>query len=371
MPATASLSNWIEIDRRAILENVRRLRQLTSTRLMAVVKANGYGHGILETTVSALQGGASYIGVARIEEALELRSSGVEAPILILGYTHPDRFQEAIQHKISLTIFQPEQVDPLAEAASREKHTALVHVKVDTGMSRLGASSEQAFSLLKKLANLEGILVEGLFTHFARADEPEQPATDEQEAIFFALLRKIESAKLRPPLVHVANSAAALIRPASRMDMVRIGIAMYGMDPSAETPLPKGFKPVLSWKANLSAVYTLPPKRGVSYGHEYVTKAPERVGAVPVGYGDGYRRTAGNHVLIHGKRIPVIGRVCMDQIMVQLDPLPDAKVGDEVVLIGSQKESIIRANDLAQRWNTINYEVTCGLSARVPRIYLG
>jgi alanine racemase len=364
-------SNWLEIDRGAIVGNAGQLLKMTGVRLMAVVKANGYGHGITEVVRTAISAGATYCGVARIEEAFELRRAGIEAPIIVLGYTPDEQLADAVGRNVTLTIFHPEQVEALTAATSIAGRSAIVHVKVDTGMSRLGAQPATAYQLLGQLTDAPSVEVEGVFTHFARADEIENPTTTRQERKFLDLLAEIEAAGLRPPIVHAANSAAALTRPSTHLDMIRIGIALYGLDPSTKVLLPQAFKPALAWKAHITHVHEYPADTGVSYGHIYKTRGEERIGVVPVGYGDGYRRVAGNDVLIHGQRAPVVGRVCMDQLMVQLDQIPQAKVGDEVVLLGEQAGEHIHAEEIAERWETINYEVVCGLGARVPRVYIG
>lgn len=362
-------SNWLEVDRGAIANNFHKLQQITSTRVMVVVKANAYGHGITEVSKVVANAGGSYCGVARIDEALELRRAGIHTPILILGYTPSECFPQAIENQITLTLFQSEQVEVLSHAASSIGRKTLVHVKVDTGMSRLGASPQMAYELIQRLADERSIYVEGIFSHYACADEPSKPITAQQERLFLDLLADLQSVGLRPPLAHAANSAAALTRPSSRLDMIRIGIALYGMHPSSEVQLPSSFKPALIWKSQLCSVFDLPAGRGISYGHDYVTQGEERIGVISVGYGDGYRRIPGSQVLIHGRRAPVVGRVCMDQMMVSLNEIPKAKVGDEVVLLGTQEGETIRAEDLAQAWTTINYEVTSGITARVPRLY--
>lgn len=336
---------------------------------MAVIKANGYGHGISEVARIAGDSGAVYCGVARIDEALELRRAGILCPILVLGHTPSDRFVDAFGNDVSISIFQPDQLDVIESATTDTGKTATIHVKVDTGMSRLGATPEVAYQLIQDLSTRNNVDLEGVFTHYACADMPGSGATEKQERIFVDLLAELESAGLRPPLAHAANSAAALTRPSSYFDMVRVGIALYGMSPSSAVPLPQGFSLPLAWKAQLSTVVELPPGRGISYGHDYVTKERETIGVIPVGYGDGYRWIHGNEVLIRGKRAPLVGRVCMDQVIVKLDHIPEAKAGDEVVLLGTQEGETITARDLAEKWGTINYEVTCGLSARVPRFY--
>ncbi len=362
-------SNWLEVDRGVIIGNIERIRESTDVPTMAVVKANGYGHGIIEVVRAAVQAGVPYCGVARLEEAFELRKAGIDIPVLVLGYTPDERFAEAFAQSISLTFFQPQQLDVLAAAARSAPQPAKIHIKVDTGMSRLGAPPELAYELLQRLTEFENVDVEGIFTHFARADERYAPTTEWQLRKFTDLLAEIESAGLRPPMAHAANSAAALTRPSACFDMVRVGIALYGLAPSSEVELLEGMRPALSWHARLSHIHVYPPGSGVSYGHVYTTQEEERIGVVPVGYGDGYRREDGNQVLIHGRRVPVVGRVCMDQVMVRLDEVPEAEIGDEVVLIGEQGSEGITAEELASHWNTFNYEVVCGLSARVPRHY--
>jgi alanine racemase len=238
-------------------------------------------------------------------------------------------------------------------------------------MSRLGASPETAYEIVQRFLDKPDITLEGIFTHYACADELNNPLTDQQEKIFLDLVSEIRASGIEIPIIHAANSAAALTRPSSYLDMVRVGIALYGMKPSDEIPLPKNFQPTVTWKAQISSILNLPPGRGISYGHAYVTKRYETIGVIPVGYGDGYRRVMGNEVLIHGKRASVVGKVCMDQIMVQLDNIPEARIGDEVVLLGNQGQDRISPSELAKKWGTINYEVTCDLSARVPRFYYG
>jgi alanine racemase len=246
---------------------------------------------------------------------------------------------------------------------------AKLHLKVDTGMSRLGVSPDSAPEMARILSALPGIIYEGIFTHFARADELEQATTETQETCFREVLSLLADSGLTPPLIHAANSAAAIAWPSARFNLVRPGIALYGLHPSSECRLPAGFIPALSWKAVLSQVKILPAGSGVSYGHEYSTASHERIGTLPVGYADGLRRIPGNQALIGGRRVPVLGRVCMDQVMVQLDAVPEAQEGEEAILIGSQGTDRITAEEIAANWGTANYEVVCGLGARVPRVY--
>jgi alanine racemase len=361
-------STWVEVDLSAIESNVRRLAELAGVRVMAVVKADGYGHGALPSARAALRGGAAWCGVARVEEALELRQGKIEAPILVLGWVPPDRLRELSAARISITVWDPAQIEAAADVG-RLGDPVRLHLKIDTGMSRLGALPERAVELARRIADRPELVFEGVFTHFARADEPSASTTDAQERTFRDVVVSLEGSGLRPRLAHAANSAAAIARPGAAFDMVRAGIAIYGLHPSSECLLPPSFRPALSWKTTLVQVKTLPPGRGVSYGHAYVTKRRERIGTVPVGYADGFRRTGGNVVLVEGHRAPVVGRVCMDQILVQLDDVPEAVEGSEAVLLGRQGEEAIPAEDIAQRWSTINYEVVCGIGRRVPRTY--
>ncbi len=362
-------SNWLEIDRSIIANNLRALQRIAQTSLMAVLKANAYGHGLEEIGRVAAEAGVAYLGVARTEEGVILRSHGIETPILVLGYTDPLFYSQARASNITLTIFHPDQLIVLS-ALCADGPPQRVHIKVDTGMGRLGLPPEAAFDLLKQARRLHGVQVEGIFTHYARADEPQAETTQVQERQFLDLLTRLEDAGLRPPLAHASNSAATLCWPNSRLDIVRPGIALYGMRPSEKVVLPQEIQPALTWKARLSAIKQLKRGAGISYGHTYHTQSHERIGVVPVGYGDGFRRVGGNWMLLRGKRVPVVGRVCMDQCMIQLDHVPDAQVGDEIVVLGSQGDVRVQAEDIAARWGTIPYEVVTGLASRIPRIYI-
>jgi alanine racemase len=362
-------STWVTVDLDAIKNNIHYILERSGVQVMAIVKANAYGHGAVPAAQAALQAGATWCGVARVNEALELRRAGLNCPILILGYTPEARYEEMIKNQVSMTVWDIEQVKRVSSAASQINQEARLHLKVDTGMSRLGVSPDDVISLLREIASLPIIRIEGLFTHFARADEADPAPTDVQEKLFQKLVAKLRDTNIHISLIHAANSAASLTRPSVYFNCVRLGIAMYGLHPSSDCLLPPGFRPALTWKSVLSQVKILPRGRGISYGHDYVTTRDERIGTVPVGYADGFRRVTGNQVLVGGHKVPVVGRVTMDQIMVQLDAVPNAKMGDEVVLLGAQGESSITAEEIGSRWGTINYEVTSGISRRVPRIY--
>jgi alanine racemase len=371
MDQTKRYATWVEIDLDAIEENVRYFCKLSSAEMMAVVKANAYGHGLCEVAQAALVGGASWLAVARTEEAQQLRLDGLEAPILILGYTPPVQMIEMIEQGIALTVWDRDQVVMAGEAAAACGMEARLHLKVDTGMSRLGVQPVDVLEIVEFIENTPGVNLEGIFTHLARADESDPITTDLQLSRFQEILDNLQGEGRRPAIVHCANSATTLKRVGAHMDLVRVGIAMYGLHPSDECPLPAILRPALAWKAILAQVKTLPAGRGISYGHRYTTTREERIGTIPVGYADGLRRVDGNQVLVGGRPVPVVGRVTMDQIMVNLDACPDARAGDEVLILGSQAGERISAEDIAAQWGTINYEVTSGIAARVPRLYLG
>jgi alanine racemase len=369
MLSNQKYSTWAEINLAVIENNVRLLVQSTKAQVMAVLKANAYGHGVIPVSQAVRRAGATWCGLARVEEALEMRYAGYDGPILVLGFTAPGRVRSLIEADVAMAIWSEAQLEEVAEAASEAGMPARLHLKVDTGMSRLGIAADAALELAGRIERQQGVTFEGVFTHYARADEEDPGPTEEQEQVLKELVVKMEQAGLRPPLVHAANSAASISRPGSHFDMLRVGIAIFGLHPSSDCRLPDGFQPAMAWKSQLSQVQMLPKGRGVSYGHEYVTRKQERIGTVPLGYADGFRRVGGNVVLVGGRRVPVVGRVCMDQSSLQLDDVPEAKVGDEVVLIGEQGDERMSAEEVAERWGTINYEVVCGLSPRVRRIY--
>ncbi len=360
---------WLEIDLSAIEDNVRRLCALTRTPLMAVVKANGYGHGASQVARAAASGGAAWLGVARLAEALELRAAALRLPILILGVVSVAEVEAAVAADVALTVPSVELARAYGQRATALGVQARIHLKVDSGMGRLGVLPNEALTVVQEVQRNTGLSLEGFFTHLARADEPDLAPTRAQLAAFQSVVDGLGGEGRPLPLLHAANSAAALNIPESRMGLVRVGIAMYGLHPSAEAPLPEGFRPALTWKAQLASCKELPKGHGVSYGHEYVTRRREIIGTIPLGYADGFRRARPNTVLIRGARAPVVGRVCMDQCMVRLPAL--LPLGTEVVLIGRQGNQVISAEEVAVRWDTNNYEVVTGLSARVPRLYTG
>jgi alanine racemase len=367
---------WLQIDLDAIEHNVRRLRAIAGVPLMATLKADAYGHGALRVARTALIGGASALAVATLGEARALREAGISAPILIFGYTPPWQAREAIALDATCTLFDDDSAHALADAAAALERTAMVHIKVDTGMARLGLAPGQVGPFLHRLrvrqAERGGLQVEGLYTHFATAESADTSFAHMQLDRFERLLAELTAAGLRPPIVHAANSAALLRFPAARFDLVRPGIACYGLSPSTETPLPLDFRPALTFHTEIAQVKTVPAGTPISYGGTYVTNRPTQIATIPVGYADGFRRTPPwREVLVRGRRAAVVGRICMDYAMIDATDIPQVRRGDPVVLIGAQGDESITADEVAEWLGTIAYEVVTTILPRVPREVAG
>ncbi len=368
-----------EIDLDALESNYLALRQSLpeGMKLLICVKANAYGHGAVHVAIEMQRLKADYISVAFLDEALELRAAGITMPILVLGYTPPEGVRTALEHDITICLFD----DEVLEAASRLEPAASaaklkVHIKVDTGMGRIGLLPDEAPAFVQKAVSVPGLEVEGLFTHFSTADEEDKSYTLEQYRRFQDVTDALKELQIKVPIIHTGNSATAIDLPELSFDMVRVGIAIYGLYPSDEVHHQNvKLIPVLSLKTRLSYVKELPPGWGVSYGKRYETQDWEIIGTLPVGYADGYSRMLGGkaHVLIRGRRVPVVGTICMDQCMVSLQDFKDngeqIQVGEEAVLIGRQQGGEISADELASWLGTIHYEVICMIAHRVPRFY--
>ncbi len=359
------------IDLGAIQHNLTQMQAISGAPVMAVVKANAYGHGAFEVARAAAEAGVGWFGVAFAAEGVALRRAGLRGNILVLGYTPANLAAEAIENDLSLAVYDLDLAREYAAAAQTVGRTARLHVKVDTGMGRLGVFPEEAARLVRHLHQYPGLQVEGLFTHFATADSADPGFARAQLVRFQALVAELESLRLRPPLVHASNSAAGLFLDGARFDLVRMGISMYGLHPSDEVKNPPNFRPALAWKTCISQLKSLPPGSSVSYGRIYYTQGEEQIAVLPVGYADGFRRNPPGQswVLVGGRRAPVVGRVCMDQVMVNVTGIEGLRRDDEVALIGKQGDDEISAEEVAGWWDTINYEVTSGIMARVPRIY--
>lgn len=372
-------TTWIEVSRSALVNNLNILRRSIppKTQLMAVVKANAYGHGAAETARTLQAAGADRFAVATLQEAVELRSAGIECPVLVLGHTPAWQAELALTHAVTLTLFDLDTASAMHEYAARYRQRLSVHLKVNTGMNRLGVRPTAAPRLLAALAQLHGLYVEGIFTHFATSDESDKRHAEAQFAHFRQLLDELTRLNLRPPLAHAANSAALLTMPDTHLDMVRTGIALYGLDPDLEQcKLPAGFRPALTWKAIVTQVSDLEVGEAVSYGREFIADHPMRVAVLPIGYADGFPRKPHNwgSVLIHGRSAPILGRVCMDQCVVDVTDIERAcgaiHQGDEVVLLGRQGDAAITAEEASRRIATNNYDIVSRILARVPRLYV-
>jgi Alr-MurF fusion protein len=362
---------WVEIDRDSLAHNVRRLKQFVgdAVTLFAVVKADAYGHGAVGVARTALQNGAEYLAVANIHEAIDLRDAGITAPILMMSYLPPEMARQAVQYDLTATVYDLEMAR-LYDAAARDQSAKLrVHVKVDTGMGRLGIMADKAISLFRNLVKLTHLEVEGVYTHFSTADDFDGAYVAEQGRRFRDILVPLRASGFQVRYIHACNSAGTLRGADWHFNAVRCGIAMYGLHPSAEVPVPADFRPVLTWKTVVAQVKTLPPRHPVGYGNTYVTTGEERVAVLPLGFADGFRRAPGHagRVLIHGQYAPIRGRVSMEKTVVSVQAIPDVNIGDEVVIVGEQGSNRITAEDLADAWGTSNYEVVTAALARIPR----
>lgn len=364
------------IDLDAILYNMNSMHQNISedTKIMAVIKADGYGHGAAEVAecIEHLDYLAGY-AVATVEEGLILRNHGIKKPILILGYAFPDQYDELIAADMRPTVFTREMAQELSQAAGEMGVDCPIHFAVDTGMSRIGYQvTEEAADEMAQIARLPHIMVEGIFTHFARADEADKTSAKEQLALFEKMISMLEERGIRIPVKHCSNSAGIVELKEANMDMVRAGITLYGLWPSEEVRRDIiDLKPALSLITHVAYVKDLEAGRAISYGGTYVTKRPSRIATIPVGYADGYARGLSNKgvVLIHGKRAPICGRVCMDQFMVDVTDIPEIKMGDEVILIGSAGEETITMEEVGELSGRFNYEFVCNLGKRIPRVF--
>ena len=363
---------WLEVDLEAVASNLRLVRQIVGdgVAVMAVLKADGYGHGAIRIARTAMNNGAQMLGVACLSEGVTLRRSGIAAPILVLGYTPAWQAREAVIHDIALTVFDRDTVGAASRAGREVGRTARVHVKVDSGMGRLGLLPDRALPLLQYAATRPNLEVEGLFTHFSVADEADKTYTYWQLRRFVGVLDQARGAGIAAPIVHSANSAATFGVPEARFNMVRVGIALYGLAPGTDAPLPPGFRPALSFKTRVAQVKVLPPGSYVSYGNAYQAEAEIRIAVIPVGYADGFRRSPATwkYVLVKGQQAVIVGRVCMDQTMIDVTHVDGVRQGDEVVLIGQQGQASITAEMVADWLGTIGYEVVSEILARVPRV---
>jgi alanine racemase len=365
---------WAIVDLDAIAHNMQTLKRHVGERVqvMAVVKANAYGHGAEAVARVALESGATWLAVNRIDEGVALRQVGIQAPILVMGYTPAAAAAAAVAHDLRLTLVSWEVAEALSALAVAVGKRAPIHIKVDSGMGRWGLLPDEVADFVRAASRLPGLQLEGAFTHFAVADLADKEYTRRQFAIYSGVLSALEEDGIHIPMRHVANSAAALDLPDLHLDAVRIGIALYGLRPSAEVEPAVPLMPALTLKSRVGRVRILPAGSSISYGRTFVTEHAVPVALIPVGYGDGYLRLNSNRgaVLIHGQRAPIRGRVCMDQFVVEISGIEDVLPDDEVVLIGRQGDDELSAEEVAGWAETINYEVVTQLMPRVPRVYV-
>jgi alanine racemase len=362
------MNTYAEISLEAIRHNIVEVRKKIApgVKFMAVVKANAYGHGAPAVARAAVDAGADYLAVANLKEALELREAGITCPVLILTESPTSVMDDVVQYDLSQTLYSFSEAQALSREAQKRKKSARVHIKIDTGMGRVGVAPSEAIAFITKTASLPGIEVEGVFTHFARADNPQDSFTREQ----FLRFTQISSRTGNIPIKHSANSAAVLFHPETHLDMVRVGLMMYGLYPQSSARGLVDLKPALSFKSRVAYLKRIPAGTPVSYGSTYVTPCETTVATIPVGYADGFSRRLSNrgHVLVRGNRYPVVGRVTMDLTLVNVGD-GRVEVGDEVILIGEQGDQGISADEVAGLEEAISYEVVCGIGKRVSRIY--
>ncbi|NLI89247.1 MAG: alanine racemase [Epulopiscium sp.] len=365
-----------EIEKDAITHNYRQIKKhiASYTKIMAIVKADAYGHGAIEIAKLLQDEEVDYLAVAIAEEGAQLREAGITRPILVLGYTPATDIRLLIDNDLTQTIFSYEMAKYISYEASKLKKRVKIHIKVDTGMGRIGflphPTSIEEILKINKLPNIE---IEGIYTHFSSADEEDQTYTKKQNSIFHGFLKELNQVGIDIPLIHAANSAAIIMNENTHFDMVRLGISLYGHYPSEATGLySMGLVPAMSLKTQVVHVKELPKNQEIGYNRKYTTNKKTKVATIPIGYADGYSRGLSNKggVLIRGEYAPIIGNICMDQFMVDVSHINYVAVGDEVVVFGKQKDKEISVEEIAKILNTINYEIVCMVGKRIPRIYV-
>ncbi len=358
----------------AIYDNIQETKKIlqADTKLMVIIKADGYGHGAIPIA-KVLNPIVDAFGIAIIEEGIELRENGITKPLLILGVTPVPLYSKLVEYDIMPAVFTYETARLLAEEAKKQNKTAKIHIAVDTGMSRIGfAANDESIQIIQKIAQLDGIVIDGCFSHFATADETDKAFTLQQINRFQSFVDELEKNGVSIPVKHLSNSAGIMEVPSARYDMVRSGISTYGLYPSEEVDrsiLP--LKPAMEIKSYITYVKTLEAGVGISYGQTYVTKKTTKVATVPVGYADGYPRALSNqgYVLIRGRKASILGRICMDQFMIDVTDIPGVTEGDIVTLVGRDQNECITVEELAAMSHSFNYEFVCDIGKRVPRVY--
>ena len=371
------MRTWAEISLKAIEENIKNIRKITKrdAKIMAIVKADAYGHGFLEVAKVLSENGADCFGVATLDEAKKLRDAGFSQDILILSSIMEEDIKEALIYGITMTVCSYEGAKAISDISKAEAIKAKIHIKLDTGMGRIGwvvgdGDNLDVLDEIIKISKLDNLVLEGIFSHFSTSDEENQDYTRLQFKRFMSVCDGLKSKGLDIPIKHIANSAAVIMYPEYHLNMVRPGVILYGLYPSNEVDRTKILlRPAMTLKSKITYIKTLEENRGISYGKEYITKEPKKIATVPVGYADGYVRSyAGcGEMIVNGKRVKIVGRICMDQCMIDVTNVNNINIGDEVTLFG---DSVVTAEDIAEKMGTINYEAVCMVGKRIPRIYI-
>lgn len=366
---------WVEINLDAIAKNVRNIKKLIGEKkeLMAVVKGNAYGHDVLEVSSVVLDNGANRLAIARLEEGILLREAGITVPILVLGLTLKEQAELLVLYDITPAVSEFEMLEKLSKSAIKMNKIAKIHLKVDTGMGRIGIFPQEVLGFIKKVKSLKNVEIEGIFTHFSVADEKDKAYTENQFKKFNKVLIDIKREGINISIKHVGNSATLLDLPHMWLDMLRPGISIYGLYPSPEVKKTIDLIPAQEFKTRIIFLKELPAGESIGYGRTYITKRRTLVASLPVGYADGYNRLLSNQgeVLVRENRVPIIGRICMDQCMIDVTKLPQVEAGDEVVLWGKQGDEVISVEEIAQKIGTINYEIVhMPDKKRVPKLFI-
>ena len=366
---------WAEIDLDILANNMKNIKKLAGNKeVIAVVKADAYGHGALDVAPCLLENGASRLAVAMLTEAIELRNNNIKAPIMILGYTPLDLGEELINFDIEQTIYDLDYARELSSLAIKLNKKAKVHIAIDTGMGRIGfLPTNESFNSICEIYSLDGLDVVGIFTHFSSSDEADKEYTQYQFNQIYDFIRKLENNGINIPLKHASNSAAIIDLPKTYLDAVRAGIILYGYYPSNEVKKENlSIKPALTLKAKIAHVKELESNMYISYNRTFKTSRKSKIATIPIGYADGYIRTLKHDakIIVNGQLAPIVGNICMDQFMIDVTDIPNVKTGDEVILLGESNGIKFNADDIAKCMNSINYEVLCLLKKRVPRAYI-
>ncbi|RDW16612.1 alanine racemase [Oceanobacillus chungangensis] len=374
MEAGSYRDTWVEVSLDKIQHNVTTFKNYihNNVKLMAVVKADGYGHGAVEVAQAAMEAGADYLAVAFLDEAIQLRQAGIKSPILVLGYTKSSAVEEAIKNNITLTVFTPEAIEKIIAVAEDMKQVVPVHVKIDSGMNRIGINNKEDAHALVESINSEYVRLEGVFTHFADADSLDPTYTEQQFSRFNEIVTHLEQHGFEIPIKHCCNSAATIAFPKMHLDMVRVGISLYGLYPSEHLREKISLKQAMSFKTKAIFIKNVAADQPISYGLTFAPREESTIATMPIGYADGLSRSLSSKgaVTIRGERAPIVGRVCMDQTMIDVTAFDQINQEDIITIFGEPSEGYISLAEVADQMNTIHYETACLIGKRVPRVYV-